>query len=598
MGNHTLVRTDHLDQSMATKIEGNINAVSTTQLQKVAPTGRSLSSIRNELERGESTLISESPHTSLFVETEDGLELNTDHAITLAHDAVQTLVSRLIPAPVANWFSQTFSEETTDSLPPAVEPEMLPPENTPHDPAPQSTYRYNLEVACPPDMHQRYLPGIVSLAKVSGKEDAVTLSRNTEKLEHYWLKAMTITNDSRNLYYKPQGSTCSHLFSFEVALVDANTERADEALVPITPAVQVGKRLGFPTKGYFYHFYNGKLIQEFKIKEGTCSFSITSSYATTLTDDIKFNKLQSHILLYWRLHGEKVTNQHVLYWEEKLTPEELQHVTNVWLDENGLRIELAAIFAAKSESIVSGEISTLPRQIPQKYQRPENATYSCPSTLSLGTGMKPVTESSIDPQLPLINVKEIPCCPDCGKIGECKVNIDYGFIKEREGTRLQGYVPDPENSESGVTISSGFDLGCRNILDLKRLELDEALIEKLTPYLGKKRYDALTFLNNCPLEISPSQSTEIYRKVKKESTRRLIQRYNQDSLVKFKCLPKEAQTVIASVYYQFGNKIWNYNFGEHILHQDWQATYDELMNFGCEYPSRRKKEALVIKRVL
>lgn len=84
MGNHTLVRTDHLDQSMATQIEGNINAVSTTQLQKLAPTGRSITSIRNELERGESTLVSESPQTSLFVETEDGLELNTDHAITLA----------------------------------------------------------------------------------------------------------------------------------------------------------------------------------------------------------------------------------------------------------------------------------------------------------------------------------------------------------------------------------------------------------------------------------------------------------------------------------------------------------------------------------
>ncbi|MEZ6855091.1 hypothetical protein [Halodesulfovibrio aestuarii] len=102
MGNHTLVRTDHLDQSMATQIEGNINAVSTTQLQKLAPAGRSVTSVRNELERGESTLVSESPHTSLFIETEDGLELNSDHAITLAHEAVQVLVNRLIPAPVVD----------------------------------------------------------------------------------------------------------------------------------------------------------------------------------------------------------------------------------------------------------------------------------------------------------------------------------------------------------------------------------------------------------------------------------------------------------------------------------------------------------------
>lgn len=355
MGNHTLVRTDHLDQSMATQIEGNINAVSTTQLQKLAPTGRSLSSIRNELERGESTLISESPHTSLFVETEDGLELNTDHAITLAHEAVQTLVSRLIPAPVANWFSQTFSEETTDSLPPAVEPDMLPPENTPHAPAPQSAYRYNLEVACPPDMHQKYLPGIVSLAKISGKEDAVTLARNTEQLEHYWLKAMTITNDSRKLYYKPQGSTCSNLFSFEVSLVDANTEKASEALIPVTPTVQIGKRLGLPTKGYFYHFHNKKLIQEFQIQKGSSCFLVTRSYENTLTDEIKIHKLQNHILLYWRLHDEVINNQHLLYREEKLTQEELGKAgKGNWLDENAVKFNPNQAISKLKEPIISG----------------------------------------------------------------------------------------------------------------------------------------------------------------------------------------------------------------------------------------------------
>ena len=37
--------------------------------------------------------------------------------------------------------------------------------------------------------------------------------------------------------------------------------------------------------------------------------------------------------------------------------------------------------------------------------------------------------------------------------------IDFDFIKDREGFETKGYVPDPEGSQSGVTIASGFDLG-------------------------------------------------------------------------------------------------------------------------------------------
>lgn len=97
MRQYKIVRTDQIDQTMATQVEGNIDAISTTQLKKLTPTGRSLASIKKELERGESTLISESPHTPLFVEAENSLKLNLDHAITLANEAVQALVKHLTP---------------------------------------------------------------------------------------------------------------------------------------------------------------------------------------------------------------------------------------------------------------------------------------------------------------------------------------------------------------------------------------------------------------------------------------------------------------------------------------------------------------------
>ena len=39
-------------------------------------------------------------------------------------------------------------------------------------------------------------------------------------------------------------------------------------------------------------------------------------------------------------------------------------------------------------------------------------------------------------------------------------NVDFNFIEDREGFEIIGKVPDAENSKSGITIASGFDLEC------------------------------------------------------------------------------------------------------------------------------------------
>lgn len=52
---------------------------------------------------------------------------------------------------------------------------------------------------------------------------------------------------------------------------------------------------------------------------------------------------------------------------------------------------------------------------------------------------------------------------------------------------LNGYVPEPETNQSGVTIYVGLDLGARKLSDLNRLGLNASLVSKLTPYLGRKK---------------------------------------------------------------------------------------------------------------
>ncbi|MBD1566423.1 type VI secretion system tip protein TssI/VgrG, partial [Vibrio sp. S12_S33] len=185
-------------------------------------------------------------------------------------------------------------------------------------------------------------------------------------------------------------------------------------------------------------------------------------------------------------------------------------------------------------------------------------------------------------------------------IEECRLMIDHEYIQQLEGSKTVGYVPNPEFSQSGVTIATGFDLGARSISDLNNLGLSSDLIRRFSPYIGLKKQAAVDKIKEIPLNITTNELMTINELVKKSETNKLIKMYNSSvSQVKFECLPSQAQTVIASVAYQYGYLprrtavFWN-----QAITQDWQAMYDNLMDFKDIYPSRREKEALLIKELL
>ncbi|TNC84817.1 MAG: peptidase [Thalassolituus sp.] len=180
--------------------------------------------------------------------------------------------------------------------------------------------------------------------------------------------------------------------------------------------------------------------------------------------------------------------------------------------------------------------------------------------------------------------------------------IDYKFLSELEGgSRTTGYVPAARVSKSGVTIATGFDLGQRNESDLNKLKLDADLISRLKPYLGVKGLPASTLLKTSPLVINSEQAKSIDIAVKSAHINSLMQVYNSASKnnKKFSELPSEAQTVIASVSFQYGvglsfraPKFW-----KAVVAQDWVETVKVLKAFGDAYPTRRKKEAALLERV-
>lgn len=182
-------------------------------------------------------------------------------------------------------------------------------------------------------------------------------------------------------------------------------------------------------------------------------------------------------------------------------------------------------------------------------------------------------------------------------------DVDWDFIAEQEGRAVQdGYVPDATGSKSGVTVGTGVDLGARNMGDLDRLGLSDELKAKLEPYLGKQGQDAADFLKDNPLNLTADEVKELDRAVKGEALDNVVNEYNTEverlnaadggSRPKFAELPREMQTVIASVGFQYGSlKTATPNFFAQVTEQRWDDAKANLEDFGDRYPSRRGREA-------
>ena len=167
-------------------------------------------------------------------------------------------------------------------------------------------------------------------------------------------------------------------------------------------------------------------------------------------------------------------------------------------------------------------------------------------------------------------------------------NIDFDFILKQEGFETTGYVPDAENSNSGVTIASGFDLGARVLKDLKGLPQD--IIDVLTPFLSLRGAEAQEVASN--LNVSEDQAKIINEFAKSEAITNLRTEWENTTGTSFDDLSKEKATVLASVAFQYGNlEKATPNFWKQTTSGDWEGAYNNLLNFGDRYDSRRKNEA-------
>ena len=186
-------------------------------------------------------------------------------------------------------------------------------------------------------------------------------------------------------------------------------------------------------------------------------------------------------------------------------------------------------------------------------------------------------------------------------------NIDMEFLAQMEGNESKIYVPTYKKGidngkvigTSGATIGMGFDLGARNVNDLKGLPL--SIIEKLEPYLGLKNQEALEYVINNPLMINDEEKNIINQFAKKTEIEKLKTKWQETTGESFEDLDPRAATVIASVAFQHGDLLTKApNFWKQVTTKDWSGAYSNLLDWDStgkpsQTQSRREAEAKLLE---
>ena len=185
--------------------------------------------------------------------------------------------------------------------------------------------------------------------------------------------------------------------------------------------------------------------------------------------------------------------------------------------------------------------------------------------------------------------------------------VDYGFVKQYEGGQLlNGYVPTRKDGtvigRSGVTIAAGFDLGQQNSYDLNRIfgtgNTNKDLKDLYTPYLGKQKVEAQTYLKDHPLTITQEQADRTDTSVLKGMLPSITKQYEKSTGGKFANLPDQAQTVIFDLGYQFGQDSGiPSDVMDKIKNGNYSGASDSLESMGKgQYTNRRNAEAALLRQ--
>jgi GH24 family phage-related lysozyme (muramidase) len=176
---------------------------------------------------------------------------------------------------------------------------------------------------------------------------------------------------------------------------------------------------------------------------------------------------------------------------------------------------------------------------------------------------------------------------------------DKFLEKEEGGQILKAYNPPAKGS--GITVSTGVDLGQHSRKDLEKMGVSEKTIFKVEKYLGAKDATARKLLKEKPLTLTKAEADELDSAMEQDIFG-TVEKKLKDKGVTLAKLPEEAQTVVKSLAWNFGKgvdealpTIW-----KAITQKDWAKVQDLLINTKWKQPelvARRKREAELLSRI-
>ncbi|HAS3651951.1 TPA: S-type Pyocin domain-containing protein [Vibrio cholerae] len=357
------------------QVEGDIGRLDERALGSALPQGMSYSSFMDKLKSGELALLTDSPSKPVMLR--DGMSkswsLSAEGQEALSPEAKSAYLSRTRMSGGAAG-SATPTQSSAGYAPNIEEtyvPEPVKPDTS--DAPPKLQYEYCFEVACSDETFRKSVGYAFELAKT--QQESLIGRWQTEATEHGTkYTAHTAFDEPKKLVAKVASNALGMSVPDNVQVKPIGSGVVREAFIPVVPSVQLGERLGLPTEGYYYHFYNGRLVQEYKLLgNGKWAFYATRSTHEQLNDEQGYNIYQSSILVYWKLEGKDVENQHLIYLEQPITREELDNLNDDWLAQHGIKLDINELLAAPKQPVA--ERQTLqPAETEKAESKPETHT--------------------------------------------------------------------------------------------------------------------------------------------------------------------------------------------------------------------------------
>lgn len=219
---------------------------------------------------------------------------------------------------------------------------------------PSAKYEYCLDIACSIQTYQKIKLGYA--LNSTSKEDRV-VDWHVIPIQHNLTRIRLLAHieEFKQLCLVNSGHSLGLATGSQVRMRKFGAHIVSEGLIPIQPVVQYNGRLGLPTTGYFYHFYNGHLIQEYRIAEKNSwyfygTMSVGDNY--DLDRSRRFNFDSDMILVYWKWDGKVVDEQFIVYLERQITLEELSSLSDDWLQSNGVKLDILSLLDVRFQPIL------------------------------------------------------------------------------------------------------------------------------------------------------------------------------------------------------------------------------------------------------